>query len=78
MADARENAIASVLSEIVMEDEIVVSSVIRDFHQEKNSEIISDISIEILQKGTSTIIKTIPKVPVCGNSFRIDNAYKDM
>ncbi|RLC57712.1 MAG: hypothetical protein DRH89_02875 [Candidatus Cloacimonadota bacterium] len=28
--------------------------------------------------GTSTIIKTIPKVPVCGNSFRIDNAYKDI
>ncbi|MCG2716416.1 MAG: hypothetical protein L6422_09115, partial [Candidatus Marinimicrobia bacterium] len=49
LADAREQAIASVLSEIVMEGEIVVSSVIRDFYQEKNSEIISDVSREILQ-----------------------------
>jgi len=61
LADAREQAIASVLSEIVMEGEIVVSSVIRDFYQEKNSEIISDVSREILQKGTSTIIKGLSK-----------------
>ncbi|MFH2029983.1 MAG: hypothetical protein ABIJ40_05060, partial [Bacteroidota bacterium] len=43
------------------EGEIVVSSVIRDFYQEKNSEIISDVSREILQKGTSTIIKGLSK-----------------
>lgn len=48
LANTREHAIASILSEIVMEDEIVVSSVIRDFYQEKNSEIISDVSREIL------------------------------
>lgn len=59
--NAKEHAISSVLSEIIMEGEIVVSSVIRDFYQQKNSEIISDVSREILQKGTSTIIKGLSK-----------------
>jgi len=73
LGDAREQAIASVLSEVIMEGEIVVSSVIRDFYQEKNSEIISDVSREILQKGTSTIIKGLSKEEEYRQTKKIKN-----
>ena len=61
LTSAREQAIASVLSEIIMEEKIVIRSEIKDFYKETNSGIISEVSREILQKGTSTVVEGLCK-----------------
>lgn len=61
LSDAREQSIANVLSEIIMEGEIIAESRIETFHQQSNEGIISEVSREIQQTGTSTTIAGLRK-----------------
>ena len=61
LSDAKEQSIANVLSEIIMEGEITAKSRIETFHQQSQEGIISEVSREILQTGTSTTIAGLRK-----------------
>ena len=56
LSDAKEQSIANVLSEIIMEGEITAESRIETFHQQSKEGIISEVSREIQQTGASTTI----------------------
>jgi len=59
--EAKEKAILSVLSEIVMSSEVTIESEITLFDQETESELISRVTNEIKLKGTSTSITGLKK-----------------
>ncbi len=61
LSDAKEQSIANVLSEIIMEGEISAESRIETFHQQSKEGIISEVSREIQQTGTSTTIAGLRK-----------------
>ena len=61
LSDAKEQSIANVLSEIIMEGEITAKSRIETFHQQSKEGIISQVSREIQQTGTSTTIAGLRK-----------------
>lgn len=61
LSDAKEQAIANVLSGIIMQKGIIVESEIRAYQEENNDEIISQFSREILQTGKTTKIKGLLK-----------------
>ena len=58
---AKEQAIANVLSEIIMEGKITVDSRIHTFHEQSNKGIINQVSREILQTGEATLIEGLRK-----------------
>lgn len=61
LADAKQQAISDVLSEIIMEKRITAKSEIKTFQEQTNSEIISKVSREIQQTGMSTTIDGLLK-----------------
>lgn len=61
LSDAKEQSIANVLSEIIMEGEITAESRIETFHQQSKEGIISEVSREIQQTGASTTIAGLRK-----------------
>ena len=61
LADAKQQAISDVLSEIIMEKRITAKSEIKTFQEQSNSEIISKVSREIQQTGMSTTIDGLLK-----------------
>ncbi len=61
LSDAKEQSIANVLSEIIMEGEITAESRIETFHQQSKEGIISEVSREIQQTGASTTIGGLRK-----------------
>jgi len=61
LADAKQQAISDVLSEIIMEKRIIAKSEIKTFQEQSNSEIISKVSREIQQTGMSRTIDGLLK-----------------
>jgi len=61
LSGAKEQAIANLLSEIIMEGEIVAGSEIKTFHQQSSAGIISEVSREIQQTGKTTKIQGMQK-----------------
>jgi hypothetical protein len=61
LSGAKEQAIANLLSELIMENEINASSEINTFHQQSNAGIISEVSREILHTGETTTITGLQK-----------------
>jgi len=61
LSGAKEQAIANVLSEIIMEGKITADSRIRTFHEQSNQGIVSEVSREIQQTGTATAIEGLRK-----------------
>lgn len=61
LSDAKEQSIANILSEIIMEGEITAESRIETFHQQSKEGIISEVSREIQQTGASTSIAGLRK-----------------
>ena len=61
LADAKQQAISDVLSEIIMEKRVTAKSEIKTFQAQSNNEIISKVSREIQQTGMSTTIDGLLK-----------------
>ena len=61
LSSAKEQAIANVLSEIIMEGKITANSRIRTLHEQSNEGIISEVSREIQQTGEATSIEGLKK-----------------
>ena len=61
LTNAKEQAIANVISEIIMAGEIIANSEIQTFHQQSNDGIIGSVSREIQQTGKTTKIKGLVK-----------------
>lgn len=61
LSGAKEQAIANVLSEIIMEGKITADSRIHTFHEQSNQGIVSEVSREIQQTGAATSIEGLRK-----------------
>lgn len=73
LSGAKEQAIANLLSEIIMEGEIVAGSEINTFHQQSSAGIISEVSREIQQTGKTTKIQGLQKEEEYWQTMRTKN-----